>query len=88
MSYAVFWLQRPSGDDLDPPISTCGFRVFDDHEMLEALSFANSKRKEAGASHVTMSSSDPNQVGEMGVDNVINGFLPDGTPYDWRKRRL
>jgi hypothetical protein len=35
-----------------------------------------------------MVSEDPNSVGKPGVDEIVNGKLPDGTNYEWKKRRL
>jgi hypothetical protein len=40
-----------------------------------------------GMRFVTMVSENPDQVGKSGVDAVVNGKLPDGFDYTWKKRR-
>lgn len=45
------------------------------------------EKRQAGYTFVTMVSEDPNSVGKAGVDSVVDGQLPDGTEYTWRKRR-
>ena len=54
--------------------------------MTVALSYAEVSRK-AHCRFVTMVCENPNQVGQMGVDSVENGKLPDGSDYTWKKRR-
>ena len=54
--------------------------------MTVALSYAEVARK-THCRFVTMVSENPNQVGQMGVDSVENGKLPDGSDYTWKKRR-
>lgn len=55
-------------------------------ELSEALVFCNLKRKEAGVSHVVLSSVNDDQVGQMGVETVADGKTPDGQPYEWSKQ--
>lgn len=78
MSYVVFWLEG------DRPL----FSRFTDLHLTDALALAHRLRGTPAVSHVTLSSENPNQVGSQGVSSVENGLLPDGTPYDWKKRRL
>ena len=74
------------------------FRVFwSDHcgsarskefeDMSEALRHTQLLRNESFR-FVTMASEISEQVGKMGVDAVVDGKLPDGTDYTWKKRRI
>ena len=73
--FKVYWM------DLDGiPMD----RDFDD--MKDALDWTQTMR-DAGRSFVTMVSENPNSVGKPGVDSVVNGVLPDGSEYSWKKRR-
>ena len=56
-------------------------------EMIEALTRANHMRT-IGRSYVAMVGENPNQVGKMGVDSVVNGKLPSGEAYTWKMRRV
>jgi hypothetical protein len=56
-------------------------------EMVEALTEANRLRN-IGRAYVTMVSENPNQVGQMGVDSVEDGRLPNGEAYTWKMRRV
>jgi hypothetical protein len=55
-------------------------------EMVEALTQANHLRT-IGRAYVVMASENPNQVGQMGVDSVKDGHLPNGNAYTWKMRR-
>ena len=55
-------------------------------ELKEALDFSNWMRT-CNATYVTIVSENPNCVGKSGVDAVVNGKLPDGSDYEWKKRR-
>lgn len=55
-------------------------------EMVEALNQANHLRT-IGRSYVAMVSENLNQVGQMGVDSVEAGRLPNGEAYTWKMRR-
>ena len=55
-------------------------------EMVSALTEANHLRT-IGRAYVAMVSENPNQVGQMGVDSVENGHLPNGDAYTWKMRR-
>ena len=58
------------------------------HEKLnDALVFSSFIRT-CNATFVTMVSENPDSVGKPGVDAIINGVLPDGTNYEWKKRRV
>ena len=54
--------------------------------LTGALRITEEKRKE-GYTFVTMVSEDPNSIGKPGVDSIVDGVLPDGSEYTWRKRR-
>jgi hypothetical protein len=73
--YKVYWT-APDG-------SVCSE---DYAEMIEALTQANHLRT-IGKSYVAMVSENPDQVGKMGVDSVVDGKLPSGEAYTWCKRR-
>lgn len=55
-------------------------------EMVEALTRANHMRT-LGMAYVAMVGENPNQVGRMGCDSVVDGKLPNGEAYTWKKRR-
>lgn len=55
-------------------------------EMIAALNEANRLRS-VGMAYVAMVGENPNQVGQMGVDSVESGILPNGEEYTWSKRR-
>ena len=52
----------------------------------EALKWS-SELRENGNTYVTIASENPNCVGKQGVDSVVDGKLPDGNDYEWKKRR-
>lgn len=51
----------------------------------EALRVTEMLRKHKEYSFITMVSENPNQVGKLGVDSVVDGKTPDGEVYDWSK---
>jgi len=51
-----------------------------------ALRIAKEKRR-AGFSFVSLTSENPDSVGQPGVDSIKDGVLPDGENYTWMKRR-
>jgi hypothetical protein len=55
-------------------------------DMVDALTEANRMRT-IGMAYVAMVGEDPTQVGKMGVDAVVDGKLPTGEDYTWKKRR-
>ena len=55
-------------------------------EMTAALNQCQTLRN-SGRSFVTMVSENPDSVGHPGVDSVVDGMLPNGTEYTWKKRR-
>jgi hypothetical protein len=74
--YKVYWT-APDG-------SACSE---DYSEIVEALTEANRLRN-IGRAYVAMVGENPNQVGQMGVDSVKDGHLPNGEDYTWKKRRV
>ena len=54
--------------------------------LNKALTWATELR-ENGNRFVTIASEDPNSVGKPGVDEIVDGRLPDGHAYEWKKRR-
>lgn len=62
-------------------------RSYDEPTLSGALKIAEGLRKQARYSFVTMTSENPDAVGKTGVDEIKDGVLPDGTQYDWKKRR-
>jgi hypothetical protein len=73
--YKVYW----SSEDGDA-------RSKDYLDMVDALTEANRMRT-IGMAYVAMVGENPNQVGKMGVDAVVDGKLPTGEDYTWKKRR-
>jgi hypothetical protein len=86
MSYVVFWIEA-SKSEIFPSMSQPMCRQFDADKMTEALAFTQEKRGDPCASHVTLSSENPDSVGRPGVHAVEDGRLPDGSAYGWKKRR-
>ncbi len=74
--FKVYWTNH-SGE-------SCG-EVFED--MALALKHTQQLRND-GCRFVSMVSESTNQVGKMGVDAVVDGKLPDGNDYTWKKRRI
>ncbi len=52
--------------------------------LNEALQYTEQFRK-LGMIFVTMVSENPNSVGKLGVDSVVDGRTPDGVAYTWNK---
>jgi hypothetical protein len=62
-------------------------KIFDGEDALgHAMAHANYMRRH-GRQHVTISTENANQVGQNGVDSIVDGKTPDGERYDWTKRR-
>lgn len=59
---------------------------WDESTLSSALSISADMRNR-GMTFVTMVSENPDVIGKPGVDAVVNGKLPDGTDYTWKKRR-
>jgi len=55
-------------------------------DMSAALRHAELHRRQ-GMRFVTMCAENPNQVGKMGVDQIVDNKTPDGVEYTWVKRR-
>lgn len=60
---------------------------FEDAQFMDAVKLMEQLRRD-GFEHVIMSNAPENSVGKPGVDSVVDGKLPDGTDYTWKKRRL
>ena len=73
--YKVYWM---SEEDT---------AVYQDFEDLASALQHSKYLRDVGRSFVTMVSENPNCVGKQGVDSVVDGKLPDGTNYEWKKRR-
>jgi hypothetical protein len=58
----------------------------DFEDLISALAHTKYLR-DVGRSFVTMVSENPDCVGKPGVDTVVDGKLPDGSNYEWKKRR-
>lgn len=61
--------------------------AYEHHTLLDALAQAKFLR-ECGNRFVTIVSENPDVVGKPGVDSVVDGKLPDGSDYTWKKRRI
>jgi len=82
LNITVFWLDA----NLNPQCRSFS-SALDKDPLGDALKFSNEKRQEAGVRHVCISTENSEQVGQMGVDSIIDGKTPDGQEYTWRKRR-
>ena len=60
--------------------------AWDEKNLTGALSVAEIFRKK-GMTFVTVVSENPDSVGKSGVDSIEENVLPDGSIYQWRKRR-
>lgn len=58
------------------------------HEKLNDALLFSSLMRTCNATFVTMVSENPDSVGKAGVDEIVDGVLPDGTNYEWKKRRV
>lgn len=73
---------------LDKLTSLPGCHILTEDKLSEALVICNDIRN-AGHSHVvTMAVENSNMVGSRGVAAVVDGKLPNGESYDWKKRRI
>lgn len=82
LNICVFWLDQ-NGDPQKRSFSSS----LDKDPLGDALKFSNAKRAEGGR-HVVMSTENSDQVGQMGVDSIVDGKTPDGHDYTWKKRRV
>jgi hypothetical protein len=57
------------------------------NDMNKALQRIEELRRSPGYSAICFVAENPNQIGRMGVDAVIDGKTPDGMAYTWVKRR-
>lgn len=82
MTLVVYWLDHESN-------TLSQFKEFTDGptQITDALEFCAELRKIKTISHITTCSEHPDCVSENGVSGIVDGKLPDGTPYQWRKRR-
>jgi len=66
-----------------------GEASFYNEDTLEsALAIVSRLRNQSRYSFVAMVGENPNQVGKMGVDSVVDGKLPNGEAYTWKMRRV
>ena len=72
--YKVYWTDENTAQGIYTSSLTGALRICEE-------------KRQKGMTFVTMVSEDPNSVGRPGVDSVVDGVLPDGTEYTWRKRR-
>lgn len=61
--------------------------TFGSNEMSEAL-LRSQVLRNGGATFVVMASEAVGQIGKMGVDAIVDGKLPSGDDYTWKKRRI
>jgi len=84
--HMVYWTVWSDGE------ATALQKDFDNSQLKQALDFCKSLRKRIDLGEplgfVTMATEDPNMVGKMGVDSIVDGMCPDGVPYTWKKRRI
>jgi hypothetical protein len=62
-------------------------RSYDEPTLSEALKTVEGLRRQTRYKFITMVSENPDCVGKQGVDSVVDGKLPDGNDYEWKKRR-
>jgi len=62
-------------------------RSYDEDTLTEALLLTEGLRRNTRNSFIVMTSENPDCVGKQGVDSVVDGKLPDGNDYEWKKRR-
>lgn len=74
-TYIVYWTMT-NGDPASAGLSS----------LTAAIAYAELHRRQ-GMRFVTICAEDPNQVGKMGVDSIVDNKTPDGVEYTWVKRR-
>lgn len=62
-------------------------RSYNEETLVGALATAEGLRRNTRNSFVTMVSENPDSTGLPGVDGVVDGVLPNGHNYEWKKRR-
>lgn len=75
--YKVYWTDCDSGQ----------IREYQTDNMVAALNMSNTMRQE-GHRFVVMAVENTDMVGSFGVQAVIDGKLPNGDDYTWKKRRI
>jgi hypothetical protein len=75
----IFWLE-----DLT---LAAKHEILEEDKLSEALTRCNVLRNE-GNFHVSMSVQNSYMVGKHGADSVVDGKLPNGDNYGWKKRRI
>lgn len=68
----------------DPDDNEC--YSWDEKNLTSALSISEQMRRH-GMVYVTIVSENPDSIGKSGVDAVVDGKLPNGLEYTWKKRR-
>ena len=74
--YKVYWTDYDSGQ----------IQEYQTSEMVVALNKSNIMRQE-GHRFVVMAVENTDMVGSFGVQAVVDGKLPNGDDYTWKKRR-
>ena len=85
MNVVVFWIEPPNPAAFFPSMQQP--MAYHTNDLGVALQVAEEKRR-AGMRHVTISTENPDSVGQPGVTAVTDGKTPDGNEYGWKKRRL
>jgi hypothetical protein len=62
-------------------------RSYKEESLKEALSIAEGLRRNKRNSFVVMTSENSNCLSKEGVDSIINNKLPNGSNYEWKKRK-
>ena len=76
--YKVYWTLIPSKEVHSVEID----------DLQEALLHTKTLRATSHCQYVAMVAENPDQVGKMGVDSVVDGKLPSGEDYTWKMRRI
>lgn len=80
LEVVVYWTDK----DSKTPCSR--FLSGDGDNLSDAINFTHSLRQQ-NHRHICYSSFNTDMVGEMGVNTIVDGKLPDGSDYTWKKRR-
>jgi hypothetical protein len=83
MTMIVYWVEYVDGQ----PIPYCQEFQEEQKQIEKSLALCSQLRADK-KKHVCISSEFTNHAGEMGVDGVKDGKLPDGRDYTWKKRRI
>ena len=73
--YTIYWMDNHEPQYKQTP------------DMGYALKWMEYLRKNPKFSAICFCAENPNQVGKMGVDSIVDNKTPDGVEYTWVKRR-